>query len=949
MEMEKETVFEQITEKYPQVIEKWTSENLEQLKRVIEFSPFITDRLSADPEFVDLLPEMLGSENRADDYRDRLKAQLAQCHDENALMKQLRLFRHRELAWIAWRDINDLGPVEHSLQHVSELAEAIIFETYAWHYKACCSLWGTPTNASGEEQALLIIGMGKLGGGELNFSSDIDLIFTYPENGETTGARRSIANAQFFTRLGQRIIKSLDQQTIDGFCYRVDMRLRPFGDSGPLVMSFAALEDYYQEQGRDWERYAMVKARVMGREMHPHYQELRQMLRPFVFRRYIDFSAIQSLRRMKGMITAEVRRRGLQNNIKLGPGGIREIEFIAQVFQLIRGGREPSLRGRGLLQTLDAIKEQGLLQTEEVDGMREAYLFLRKLENLLQAAEDKQTQTLPDSPTKQAVLAKVMGFVDYSSLLERLQLHTSHVHRVFDELIGGEDEQEHGIEPVFVEAWAVAADKEALEAIFVEGEARLKEKSASDLATVLHRFKGDLGKKTLGPRGREVINHLMPKVLSSIWAHPEGEFGLERVLSVLLKIITRTTYLELLDEHPAALEQLVRLCTASPMITELLGKYPILLDELLDPQQLYRPVELSSYRAELRDYLARIPEEDMEQQMEALRQFKQTCILRIAAADIAGVLPVMKVSDHLTYLAEAIVEQVVNQAWSQMKAKYGEPNHLSEDKGFAVLGYGKVGGWELGYNSDLDVVFTHNCPTSSITDGEKCIDGRQFYLRLAQRIIHLFSTRTASGILYEVDTRLRPSGASGLMVSPIDAFEEYQQTEAWTWEHQALVRARAIYGDKALVDAFNEVRHTVLRQVRDSQALKKDVLEMREKMRDHLGGKKAERFMLKQDPGGITDIEFLTQYWVLNFSHQHSSLTVWSDNVRILESLVEVGLLDAKQSMRLTSAYTEMRNEIHRRNLLNLDADVALSKFEAEREWVSQAWQEWMLTDTKLN
>ncbi|GAM62623.1 glutamate-ammonia-ligase adenylyltransferase [Vibrio ishigakensis] len=782
--MEQETAFEQITEKYPQVIEIWSPENLEQLKRVTEFSRFITDRLDVDPEFVELLPSMLADESRYEDYRERLKAELAECFDENALMKKLRLFRHRELAWIAWRDINDLGPVEHSLQHVSELAEAIIFETYAWHYKACCTLWGTPTNAEGEEQALLIIGMGKLGGGELNFSSDIDLIFTYPENGETGGARRSIANAQFFTRLGQRIIKSLDQQTIDGFCYRVDMRLRPFGDSGPLVMSFAALEDYYQEQGRDWERYAMVKARVMGREMYPQYQELRQMLRPFVFRRYIDFSAIQSLRRMKSMITAEVRRRGLQNNIKLGPGGIREVEFIAQVFQLIRGGREPSLRGRGLLSTLEAIKEQGLLKPAEVDGMREAYLFLRKLENLLQAAEDKQTQTLPDTAEKQASLAKVMGFADYAELLEALHAHTSHVHQVFDDLIGGEDEQEQGIEPVFIESWTVAADKQALETIFDEGQGRLKEKSATELAEVLHRFKGELGKKTLGPRGREVINHLMPKVLSSIWAHPEGEFGLERVLSVLSKIITRTTYLELLDEHPAALEQLVRLCTASPMITELLGKYPILLDELLDPQQLYRPVELTSYRAELGEYLARIPEEDMEQQMEALRQFKQTCILRIAAADIAGVLPVMKVSDHLTYLAEAIVEQVVNQAWSQMKAKYGEPNHLNDGKGFAVLGYGKVGGWELGYNSDLDVVFVHDCPTSSITDGEKCIDGRQFYLRLAQRIIHLFSTRTASGILYEVDTRLRPSGASGLMVSPIEAFEEYQQTEAWTWEHQ---------------------------------------------------------------------------------------------------------------------------------------------------------------------
>ncbi|WP_261816619.1 bifunctional [glutamate--ammonia ligase]-adenylyl-L-tyrosine phosphorylase/[glutamate--ammonia-ligase] adenylyltransferase [Vibrio gallicus] len=942
--MEQQGAFEQLTQNYPQLEQQWTAEHLEQLHKVTAFSRFLTERLNADPQLIEQLPKMLSDDERSDDYRQRLKLDLAECRDEASLMRQLRLFRHRELCWVAWRDINDIGSVEHSLKHVSELAESIIFETYAWHYKECCKLWGTPTNQQGEAQEMLIIGMGKLGGGELNYSSDIDLIFAYPENGETQGVRRSIANAQFFTRLGQRIIKSLDQHTIDGFCYRVDMRLRPFGDSGPLVMSFAALEDYYQEQGRDWERYAMVKARVMGREMYPRYQELRQMLRPFVFRRYIDFSAIQSLRRMKSMITAEVRRRGLQNNIKLGSGGIREIEFIAQVFQLIRGGREPSLRGRGLLPTLDAIKEQGLLEVEEVNGLTQAYLFLRKLENLLQAEEDKQTQTLPDTPSRQLQLATVMGFESYAAMLEQLQQHTSHVHQVFEDLIGGEDEQQQGVEPVFVESWALASDQAALESIFDECKEKLTEKLPSELAQTLHHFKKELGKKTLGPRGREVLNRLMPKVLSSICNHPEGEFGLERVLSVLSKIITRTTYLELLDEHTAALEQLVRLCTASPMITELLGRYPVLLDELLDPQQLYRPIELSSYKAELRDYLTRIPEEDMEQQMEALRQFKQTCILRIAAADIAGVLPVMKVSDHLTYLAEAVVEQVINQAWFQMKAKYGEPNHLDQGKGFAVLGYGKVGGWELGYNSDLDVVFVHNCPVSSYTNGEKSIDGRQFYLRFAQRIVHLFSTRTASGVLYEVDTRLRPSGASGLMVSPIDAFDDYQQQDAWTWEHQALVRARAIYGDEALVTEFNNVRRNVLQTARDSDDLKQQVVEMREKMRDHLGGKKSQRFMLKQDQGGITDIEFLTQYWVLNFSHAYPELTVWSDNVRILASLVDAGLLDQQQATRLTSAYTLMRNEIHRRNLLDLDADVSSTKFEQERLWVSDAWRHWMMS-----
>ncbi|MCY9852915.1 bifunctional [glutamate--ammonia ligase]-adenylyl-L-tyrosine phosphorylase/[glutamate--ammonia-ligase] adenylyltransferase [Vibrio mediterranei] len=937
-----QSAFERIQQAYSD-LSHWTPERQQQLKYVMAMSCFVEESLLKDEGLFADLPDMLSQQSRAENYRVRLATQLEACGSEMEGHRVLRRFRNREMTYIAWRDFTSDWSLEQSLHHLSMLAEAMIFETYQWQYKACCLEWGTPCNAEGEAQPMLIIGMGKLGGGELNFSSDIDLIFTYPENGETQGTRRSIANAQFFTRLGQRIIKALDQQTFDGFCYRVDMRLRPFGESGPLVMSYAALEDYYQEQGRDWERYAMVKARVMGSEMYPQYQELRKMLRPFVFRRYIDFSAIQSLRRMKSMISSEVRRRGLGNNIKLGPGGIREVEFIAQVFQLIRGGREPSLRGRGLLETLDAIDTLSLLESENVQQLRSAYCFLRRLENLLQAMADKQTQTLPDKPCDQLKLACAMQFESWSAMVQATELHMLNVHQVFANLIG-EDEDEEDANPIakhFHELWDMADRPEVIEHLL---EHDLHVENPADKQKTIQQFKADLAKKTLGPRGREVLNRLMPKVFSAIYAHKDAEFGLSRVLHVLHRIVTRTTYLELLDEHPAALVQLVRLCTASPMISEQLGRYPILLDELLDPAHLYNPVPLESYKTELRDYLARIPEEDMEQQMEALRQFKQTCILRIAAADIAGVLPVMKVSDHLTYLAEAIVEAGINQAWQQMAAKYGEPTHLKDrgSKGFAVIGYGKVGGWELGYNSDLDIVFMHDCPVSAYTDGKKDIDGRQFYLRLAQRIIHIFSTRTASGILYEVDTRLRPSGASGLLVSPTDAFDEYQHNDAWTWEHQALVRARMIYGDALLQHAFENTRDDVLRTARDELTLKQQVVDMREKMRDHLGGKKAGRFMLKQDAGGITDIEFLAQYLVLQYSHDKPKLTRWSDNVRIFESMMSQGVMEEEQAMALTHAYTTLRDEIHHRNLLNLDADVDDSKFTQEKAIVVEAWKQWL-------
>ncbi|WP_333005190.1 bifunctional [glutamate--ammonia ligase]-adenylyl-L-tyrosine phosphorylase/[glutamate--ammonia-ligase] adenylyltransferase [Vibrio coralliilyticus] len=924
-----------------QAIQEWPDSYREELSYVAGLSQFIVDTLQQDEYLHQHLPEMLEAESRHETYRQRLAELLAGCSDEMQGHRVLRQFRNREMTYIAWRDFIGNWELEQSLEHLSQLAEAMIFETYQWQYKACCELWGTPCNDAGEAQPMLVIGMGKLGGGELNFSSDIDLIFTYPENGETQGARRSIANAQFFTRLGQRIIKALDQQTFDGFCYRVDMRLRPFGDSGPLVMSYAALEDYYQEQGRDWERYAMIKARVMGREMYPQYQELRQMLRPFVFRRYIDFSAIQSLRRMKSMISSEVRRRGLSNNIKLGAGGIREIEFIAQVFQLIRGGREPNLRQRGLLVTLDAIEELEQLTSEEVNNLKLSYKFLRRLENLLQAMADKQTQTLPECENEQLQLAVAMGYPDWTSLIEQVRQHMHNVHQVFNNLIGDEEEECSEVAKHFHELWDMAEKPDVIEAVL---EQDICTTEAAEMASTIIQFKKDLAKKTLGPRGREVLNRLMPKIFAAIYSHQDAKFGLPRVLHLLHKIVTRTTYLELLDEHPAALTQLVRLCTASPMISEQLGRYPILLDELIDPQQLYNPVPLESYRTELRDFLARIPEDDMEQQMEALRQFKQICILRIAAADIAGVLPVMKVSDHLTYLAEAIVESVVNQAWLQMAEKYGEPTHLKdrEGRGFAVIGYGKVGGWELGYNSDLDIVFMHDCPVHAYTDGKKEIDGRQFYLRLAQRIIHIFSTRTASGILYEADTRLRPSGASGLLVSPADAFDEYQHNEAWTWEHQALVRARMIYGDQPLQQAFSQTRHDILSLAREESKLKTDVAEMRVKMREHLGGKKSGRFMLKQDPGGITDVEFLAQYLVLRFSHEKPKLTRWSDNVRIFESMMAQGILDEAPAMALTQAYTTMRDQIHHRNLLNLDADVAEEKLTKERELVKALWHEWL-------
>lgn len=932
-----QTVCERLPETLP------ASSLSDQARQVLAFSDFVQESVTAHPDWLTGLEAAPPQADEWQHYAQWLCDALADVGDEAALMRELRHFRRRVMVRIAWAQALMLVSEESTLQQLSHLAETLIVTARDWLYDACCREWGTPCSEDGTPQPLLILGMGKLGGGELNFSSDIDLIFAWPEKGATRGGRRELDNAQFFTRLGQRLIKALDQPTQDGFVYRVDMRLRPFGDSGPLVLSFAALEDYYQEQGRDWERYAMVKARIMGDNDGAYASELRAMLRPFVFRRYIDFSVIQSLRNMKGMIAREVRRRGLKDNIKLGAGGIREIEFIVQVFQLIRGGREPSLQSRSLLPTLAAIAQLNLLAEGDAQILREAYLFLRRLENLLQSINDEQTQTLPGDELNRARLAWGMRLDDWQALTEALDAHMAAVRRIFNDLIGDDESesQDDELSEHWRELWQDALQEDDTTPVL----AHLSNDDRHRVVALIADFRLELNKRAIGPRGRQVLDHLMPHLLSDVCSRADAPVPLSRLTPLLSGIITRTTYLELLSEFPGALKHLISLCAASPMIASKLARYPLLLDELLDPNTLYQPTATDAYRDELRQYLLRVPEEDEEQQLEALRQFKQAQLLRVAAADIAGTLPVMKVSDHLTWLAEAIIDAVVHQAWVQMVARYGQPKHLAdrEGRGFAVVGYGKLGGWELGYSSDLDLIFLHDCPVDVMTDGEREIDGRQFYLRLAQRIMHLFSTRTSSGILYEVDARLRPSGAAGMLVTSTESFAEYQKNEAWTWEHQALVRARVVYGDPQLKAQFDAIRRDVLTATREGQTLQTEVREMREKMRAHLGNKHRDRFDIKADEGGITDIEFITQYLVLRDAHAKPKLTRWSDNVRILELLAQNDIMDEQEALALTRAYTTLRDELHHLALQEQPGHLPLDCFNAERELVRACWQKWLV------
>ena len=917
-----------------------SAEQISESQRVFSLSDFIAESCINNAGLLVNIWQsgLLSQASRTAQVETELASQLADCDSEPKLLRTVRQFRRFHMCIIAWRELLQHAELTESLTHTSHLADCLIEGALEWLYQLQCKEQGMPVNSDGVKQQLVILAMGKLGGGELNFSSDIDLIFTYPETGETVGAGRSVTNQKFFQRLGQRLIAALHQLTMDGFAYRVDMRLRPFGDSGPLVMSFNAFEEYYQNQGRDWERYAMVKARALGGNAETRI-ELEKMLRPFIYRRYVDFSAIDALRNMKAMIKAEVRRKGLKDNIKLGSGGIREVEFVAQTFQLIRGGREPVLQIKSLLATLEVLASLGELSAESYTVLTESYCFLRKVENILQQINDTQTQTLPQSELDRSRLISALGFADWDTFYRYVNQVMVNIHAEFSDVIGGDDEDNGESQPA-LDLWHLELSAE--EAITLLAEHGLAATDAQTFARDLNHFKVDYARKTVGPRGRQTIEKLLPKLLFSILQADEPAALLPRIIALLLKILNRTAYLELLAENDLALTQLLRLCGASSMVAKQLSSHPILLDELLVPSHLYHPTPLHEYRSELRQFMLRIPEEDHEQQLEALRQYKQTQLLRIAAADISGELALMKVSDHLTWVAEAVIDNVVNLAWQQLSDKHGVPHNVVEtgEKGFAVVAYGKLGGIELGYGSDLDLVFIHNCETAGMTNGDKVIDSRQFYLRLAQRIIHIFSTRTSTGILYEVDMRLRPSGNSGVLACPVSRFLDYQCKEAWTWEHQSLVRTRIVYGDKLIQSRFTEVKRSIIAKPRDTTELKKQVVEMRVKMRNHLLKANAEQFDIKQSEGGITDIEFMMQYIVLNHAAQMPKIQLWPDNVRIISRCVAEGLMTEELGASLTSSYCQMRDEIHRLNLLGKKGIVANTEFITQRKVVTDYWQQ---------
>ncbi len=919
---------------------------IEQLEKLAKHSIYAQKVILRHPDFLTSIirDDSLDKNFAYKDYLRKIETALKNVKEQEALDRKLRLFRAEMIIRIMWRDFNRIVTMNETTSELSYLAQSCIQMALDFHYEKLTKKHGIPLNDKQEHQAFIVIAMGKLGANELNLSSDIDLIFTYPEKGNTDSQENTIDNQGFFSKLSKRIIKTLDHQTDEGFVFRVDMRLRPFGQSGPIVSSFAALEEYYLNQGRDWERLAMIKANIIAHNAtNENLIQLTKLQKNFVYRKYIDYSVIDSLRNLKKMITQEVQRRKLGDDIKLGEGGIREIEFIAQTFQLVRGGKDSELQDRRILNILPKLAKLNYLSEKSVRELMSAYIFLRNTEHGLQGYNNEQTHRLPTSSIRKNNLAQLMGFDSWDTFYVTLEKHRKIVNEEFLKIIDSnvlEDTQPNTSQRVWEEFWQVNLNQKDCIQIL---ETNLHENPKQSLY-VLEDLKNFVKNKNLHPLSKQRIDQFVPIMLAAVSedsATPTKT--LQRLHTLVKAIIRRSAYLILLIENPKALTRLIKLTELSPWISDQLSKYPVLLDELIDIRTLYSLPNRNTLDDELRRMMLRIPQNDIEDQMETLRYFRSSHGFRVATCETTGTLPLMNVSDYLTFVAETILKFVLQMCWDELTQKYGYPDGQEREvPPFIILGYGKLGGIELSHGSDLDLVFVHQSTIGGSTDGKKKIDNQTFFLRLGQKIIHILSTRTHTGLLYEIDMRLRPSGNSGLLVASLDAFSKYQKENASTWEHQALVRTRVIAGDGQLGDRFADIRNDVLCQKRVQTQLKQEVVNMRLKMRNHLGSDKEndgiKQFHLKHDPGGIVDIEFMVQYMVLAWSNSDPTLVTYTDNIRILENLAKSNLLSAHKADQLIDAYKTYRSFGHLLTLQQLPPTVEPKMFAAQKEIVIQIW-----------
>jgi glutamate-ammonia-ligase adenylyltransferase len=849
------------------------------IDRAAELSHYASRLLAAEPRL--RLDTPVDRAFGAAEMRAELES--VRAADEEELKSALRRLRKRVMLNLIVRDLAGAASLAEVVATTTGLAELAIGHALARLDEWFRAQYGEPTgDASRRAQQLCVVGMGKLGGAELNVSSDIDLVFTYPEEGETLGPR-PISNHEYFTRLGRRLIAVLSEMTADGYVFRVDMRLRPYGDGGPLVASFDMMEIYLTTQGREWERYAWIKGRALTGDRRT---ELEEVVRPFVYRRHLDYNALAALRELYDQVRREVERRDIADNIKLGPGGIREIEFVAQVFQLIRGGREAALRARSTLAVLELLGERGLLPAQAVRELAEAYVFLRRLEHRLQYLDDQQTHVLPPSDADRELVARAMGLPDYPALAAELEAHRRRVSRHFQDIFAAAPGTTHALAHVWQATDDAAGTAGTLE--------RLGFRRPDAVAERLGAMRTGARYREMPAAGQARLDRLVPLAIEAAAVGSQPDETLARVLDLLDAVSRRGSYLALLEEYPQALRQLAELMRASPWVAQYLTRYPILLDELLDTRTLYGAPEWPALKRRLEAELADAAG-DTERQMEVLRHFKNAQTLRLIAQDLTGLLPLETLADHLSDLAGVILDQVLRLAWRTVR------NAHRPDPLFALIGYGKLGGKELGYASDLDLVFLYDDAAPAAPEN---------YARLAQRVSYWLTTITSAGVLYEVDLRLRPDGAGGLLVSPLESFREYQSRHAWVWEHQALSRARYVAGEAGIGAKFEELRVAVLRQPRDLAALRRDVAAMRRKLLEGHPNRTA-LFDLKHDPGGLIDVEFVVQYLVLGHAHRHPGLTRNIGNLALLKLAAQLGLIDEQGASAAHEAYRRFRRLQH--------------------------------------
>ncbi|HET6430763.1 bifunctional [glutamate--ammonia ligase]-adenylyl-L-tyrosine phosphorylase/[glutamate--ammonia-ligase] adenylyltransferase [Dyella sp.] len=868
----------------------------ERIRRTLLASDFAFEVWRSQPQL--LSPAGLERLRSSADAGSRGDALTLAAEEPDALAT-LRRFRRAESLRLVFRDVNDLDDLPTTLSDTSVLYEVLLELALRWSEQQLSARYGQPRGADGSAQRMVVVGFGKLGGSELNFSSDIDLVLAYPQSGHSDGAR-SLDNSEYFIRLVRQLVRLLNEPTVDGICARVDLRLRPFGSAGRLALPFAAMEQYYQSEGRDWERYAWIKARPVAGDRGAGKQ-LQELLRPFVYRKYLDYTAFAGLREMKALIDAEVARKDLANNLKLGPGGIREIEFIVQLTQLIRGGREPSLRVRGLLPALTACEARGHIPAQRARALRQAYVCLRRVENRVQMLRDAQTHDIPPDELSRERIARGLGHADWSALEADLARHRAIVSEEFAAVLMPQGGRAASV-PVADSLLWQAACNDALGASEMEASGFVPGAAAAEALLKLPQASSV---RAMSPASRERLDRVMPQLLIAARQTAAPVPCLLRLCQLVQTVARRSSYLALLEEQPAARRRLARLFADRAFLAERVIAQPLLLDDVLDPRIDQLPLKRADISAEITRVLGTLDEREAEAELERINEFKASVAFRLGLAFNDGRADAVSTARRLAALAESVVVAVTALAERELAVQHGRLP--GEGSGFAVLGYGSLGGEELGFASDLDLVFVYDGRRAAVmSDGARPLEGSRWYQRLAQRVMNWLTVLTRAGRLYEVDTRLRPDGSKGLLVSSFDSFAAYQRGRAWTWEHQALLRARSVAGDPTLHAALGELRREILAAPRDPAAVIAEVSSMRERWRGERDRSDVAQFDLKQGRGGLLDIEFALQGLVLAHAAGHPGLLEVTRNAGLIDACATAGLLDPAQAQTLTAVHAEL-------------------------------------------